>query len=156
VNAALHLTERVLPSVPIRQWVCSLPWGLRTLLGYDRVLCGAVLRDWASELSRSYKRRAKRELGLSSVSDAHTGAVIFVQRFDSATRLNLHFHTLVLDGVYVRDPSSGEPRFAALPAPTVAQVLDVAKRTEAPVCQRLARAAPISTTSKPGPTLAMR
>lgn len=95
------------------------------------------LRAWASELSRSYKRRAKRELGLSSVSAAHTGAVTFVQRFDSALRLNVHFHTLALDGVYVRDPSSGELRFAALLAPTVAQVLDVAKRTHARVCQLL-------------------
>ena len=57
-------------------------WQLRTLLGYDRELCGAVLRAWASELSRSYKRRANRELGLSSEADAHTGAVTFVQRFD--------------------------------------------------------------------------
>ena len=60
-----------------------------------------------------------------------------MQRFDSALRLNLHFHTLALDGVYVRDPSSRELRFAALPAPTVAQVLDVAKRTQARVCQLL-------------------
>jgi hypothetical protein len=41
-GAALHLTERVLPKVPIRQFVCSLPWQLRTLLGYDRVLVHVV------------------------------------------------------------------------------------------------------------------
>ena len=69
-DAALHLTERVLPKVPIRQFVCSLPWQLRTLLGYDRALCAAVLRAFADELARSYKRRTKREFGLSSVRDA--------------------------------------------------------------------------------------
>ena len=73
-DAALHLTERVLPKVPIRQFVCSLPWQLRTLLGYDRVLCAAVLRAFTSELSRSYRRRAKRVLGLSSLDDAQFGA----------------------------------------------------------------------------------
>ncbi|MBX3131732.1 MAG: transposase zinc-binding domain-containing protein [Polyangiaceae bacterium] len=33
--------QSVLPRVPIRHWNCSLPWGLRALLGYDRKLCGA-------------------------------------------------------------------------------------------------------------------
>jgi hypothetical protein len=72
---------------------------------------------------------------LTSVSGAHTGAVTFVQRFDSALRLNLHFHTLALDGVYVRAASSRELRFAVLAAPTVEQVHAVAKRTEARVCE---------------------
>jgi hypothetical protein len=29
--------------VPIRQWVCSLPWRLRYAMGYDRELCADVL-----------------------------------------------------------------------------------------------------------------
>ena len=33
-DGAMHLTEHVLPEVPIRQWVCSLPWGLRALVGF--------------------------------------------------------------------------------------------------------------------------
>ncbi len=32
-DVAVHLEERVLPRVPIRHWICSLPWGLRALLG---------------------------------------------------------------------------------------------------------------------------
>jgi len=42
-DVALHLTQRVIPEVPVRQWVCSLPWQLRYVLGYDRQLCAAVL-----------------------------------------------------------------------------------------------------------------
>jgi L-lysine 2,3-aminomutase len=57
-DAALHLVERVFPKVPIRQWVCSLPWQLRTLLGYDRQLCSAVMGALVKELTRSYERRA--------------------------------------------------------------------------------------------------
>jgi hypothetical protein len=26
-DGAVYLTERILPAVPMRQWVCSLPWG---------------------------------------------------------------------------------------------------------------------------------
>ncbi len=32
---------------------------------------------------------------------AHAGAVTLIQRFGSALNLNIHFHLLVLDGVYV-------------------------------------------------------
>ncbi len=63
----------------------------------------------------SLRRRAKLELGLRSVSEAHTGAVTFIQRFDSAIRLNVHAHTDALNGVYVLEQdqlvfhSLGEP-----------------------------------------------
>jgi hypothetical protein len=40
-DTAVHLEQSVLPEVPIRHWICSLPWGLRALLGYDRGLCSA-------------------------------------------------------------------------------------------------------------------
>ncbi|MSP25779.1 MAG: hypothetical protein EXR75_11555, partial [Myxococcales bacterium] len=29
----VHLEQNVLPAVPIRHWICSLPWGLRALCG---------------------------------------------------------------------------------------------------------------------------
>jgi hypothetical protein len=61
--------------------------------------------------------RAKQELGLTSVAEVHTGAVTFIQRFDSALRLNPHLHALALDGVYVRDPDDGQLRFRPLPPP---------------------------------------
>ena len=35
-DVAAHLVEAVLPEVPLRQWVCSLPWRLRYAMGYDR------------------------------------------------------------------------------------------------------------------------
>ena len=74
-DTAVHLDERVLPGVPIRHWICSLPWGLRALLGYDRELCAKVVSAFAGELMRSLRKRAKHELGLASVAQAHAGAV---------------------------------------------------------------------------------
>jgi hypothetical protein len=37
-DVAAHMVDEVFPEVPIRQWVCSFPWSLRTPLGYDRAL----------------------------------------------------------------------------------------------------------------------
>lgn len=47
---------------------------------------------------------------------AHYGVVTLIQRFGSALNLNVHFHMLFLDGVYV-DGSNG-PRFQWVKAPT--------------------------------------
>jgi hypothetical protein len=65
------------------------------------------------------------------VSEAHTGAVASIQRTDGALRLNVHYHLLVLDGVYVREADAGPLVFHALPTPTRAEVADVARRTAA-------------------------
>jgi hypothetical protein len=58
-DTAVRVEREVLPVVPIRHWICSLPWGLRALLGYERELCAAVLSALVAELSRSLKWRAK-------------------------------------------------------------------------------------------------
>jgi Putative transposase len=138
-DTAVHLTQQVLPAVPIRHWIGSLPWGLRALLGYDRVLCAEVVGAVAQELLRSLRQRAKRQLGLASVADAHTGAVAAIQRTDGAMRLNVHAHVLALDGVYVREGQGGALVFHPLPAPTRADVTEVARRTAARV-ERILRA----------------
>jgi hypothetical protein len=129
VDAAVHLEANVLPEVNIRHWVCTLPWGIRALLGYDKQLCAATLAAFVKECFRSLKQRAKARLGLASVRHALTGAVAAIQRTDSSLRLNVHFHVLVLDGVYVRDATTRELEFHSLPAPTTAEVADVALRT---------------------------
>ena len=138
-DTAAHLVDRVLPEVPLRQWVLSPPWRLHYRLGYDRQLCTEVLTSFASALSTCLRRRAKTLLGLRSVDDAHTGAVTFVQRYDSALRLNVHAHTLALDGVYVRDGPGCSLRFHPLPEPTDEDIADVARLTFERVKRRFER-----------------
>ena len=106
----------------------TFPWGVRAVLGYDRELCREATTAFSRELSRSLKYRAKKLLGLRSISDAHTGLIVTTHRLDGALRLNLHLHVLGLDGVYVRD-DNGELMFHALPTPTSAEVEDIARRT---------------------------
>ncbi len=59
-------------------------------------------------------------------SEANSIAVTFIQRFGSALNLNLHFHTLALDGVYTYEVGHGQPtRFLALPPPDAHEVARV-------------------------------
>ncbi len=121
-DTAAHLVDRVVPEVPVRQWVLSLPWALRLRMAYDSRLCAAVLSLHERAIFRALRRRARDGLG---VGNGRCGAVTFVQRFGDALNLNVHFHTLTLDGVYV-DCAQGV-RFRPLPAPTDAEIERVAR-----------------------------
>ena len=63
-----------------------------------------------------------------------TGAVTLIQRFGSALNLNIHFHILFLDGVYVyRD--NRPPRFQRVRAPNKKELEDLVQR----ISQRVGR-----------------
>lgn len=104
-DIGVHLEQCVFPEAPVRHWICSLPWGLRALLGYDRQLCAEVLAAVIAELSRSLRRRAKKALGLSSVGDALTGAVTAVQRVDALAAC----YSAAALGVEVSGARAGQP-----------------------------------------------
>lgn len=71
-------------------------------MAYNSNLCSQVLGLFVHEIHKSYRRRAKEALGLQSVRQAQSGFVTFIQRFSSNLALNPHFHTIGLDGVYVK------------------------------------------------------
>src|SRR3990172_4607384 len=111
-NTAAFLVDRVMPEAPVRQWVLSLPRPLRYLLAYDAELCSAVLGVFLRAVFGWIRRRARR-MGLRA---AWPGAVTYVQRFGSAVNLNVHFHSIVLDGVYAPGPDE-RVRFHAFASP---------------------------------------
>src|SRR5207245_8145232 len=111
---AAHLVDHVLPAdVPVRQWVLSVPHRLRYRLAYDHRLCRTVLHVFVRALRSAYRRAARRP----GLSGGETGMVTSVQRFGGAVNVHLHFHTLVLDGVFVSEPD-GTLRFHAASPPT--------------------------------------
>jgi len=107
VDTAAWLVDHVIPEVPVRQWVLSLPYRVRLLCAYDPDVCARVRRILVRAVSGYYESGARR-LGLPRPL---AGAVAFSQRFDSALRINLHFHVLWLDGVYWHDLRSGRIEF---------------------------------------------
>ncbi len=134
-DTAAHLVDRVLPEVPVRQWVLTLPFALRYRLAYDAALTSRVLREFVREVFCSYRRRARRS---GPIRRPRGGAVTFIQRFGDALNLNVHFHTLMLDGVYER---YGEPgmRFRALPPPEDDEVRRIAERVAGRVARLMER-----------------
>jgi len=58
--------------------------------------------------------------GAPVITKAETGAVTAIQRFGSGLNLNVHFHTLCLDGVLTRDGDAW--RFVPAPPPTAREL----------------------------------
>ena len=123
-DTAAHLVDRVFPTVPIRQWVLSLPFALRYRLAYDKSLVRDVLQVFARAVFGSLRRRVREQ---DETRESQCGAVTFVQRFGGSLNSNLHFHMLALDGVYAMD-EAGHPRFHPLPPPDDAEIVQVAGR----------------------------
>jgi hypothetical protein len=128
-DTAIHLTERVLPHVPVRQWVLSLPRWARWALARDPSRISRAL-DAALKAIFTLQRRRVRGQGLRG---GHCGAISFVQRFGDSLNLNVHFHCVIPDGVFVTEGAG--LRFEALSAPTDAE-LDVLLRK---IARRLIR-----------------
>ena len=84
-DTAAHLVDRVLPEVPVRQWVLSLPFALRYRLAYDAPLVRDVLAIFVQSVFTSLRRRARKQW---ATLRGHGGAVTFVQRFGDALNLN--------------------------------------------------------------------
>jgi Putative transposase len=119
---AAHLVDSVLPRVPVRQWVLTVPHGLRYGMAHDPSLMAKVLNVFVRAICGWLKRRARK---LRIAGPFKTGAVTVIQRFDSALALNVHFHSVVLDGVYALDHQA-RPIFHPTPPPTDADVAAVA------------------------------
>src|SRR5262249_56773385 len=114
---AAHLVDAVLPWAPVRQWVLTVAHRLRYRLAFDHALCRAVLGVFVRAVLGWYRRRARR----AGIAGGRSGTVTVVQRFGSGLELNVHFHLLAPDGVFVvsADRTVG---FHRVSAPTNADV----------------------------------
>jgi hypothetical protein len=128
-NTAAAIVDRVLPDVPVRQYVLSLPYELRRLAAFKADVLTALGRIFVEAIFASYRARAKR----GGVVDGQCGAINFVHRAGSMN-LHVHFHVMVLDGVFVRAPGEGvfsRPASAPTSEELEAIVARVQRRAEA-------------------------
>ena len=138
VDTAALLVDEVLPPVPIRQWVLSVPFPLRYVFAREPAVMSAVL----GIVIRAIEAHLVVRAGYTRTR-AQTGAVTLIQRFGSALNLNIHLtcrdalmprahgcagaaHMLFLDGVY--DTSGRRLRFVPLPAPMPAALQELLAR----------------------------
>ena len=131
-ESAAYLVDRVIPRVPVRQWVLSFPIALRILFAAQPELLTPVLRI----VHRVIARFLLGQAGLGRAT-ADTGAVTLIQRFGSAANLNIHLHCLVLDGVYRR--GAGEPVFRQARAPTRDELQELLGKIITRLLKRLTR-----------------
>lgn len=96
---SIHLADNVIPFVPTRHWVLSVPFELRYWMASDDKLVKEVNRILCAEIN-NYLRKKARKFGIRG---GETGIVSYLQRAGSALNLNLHFHLLALDGIYTVD-----------------------------------------------------
>jgi hypothetical protein len=123
------------PVYPGAQWVLSLPFSLRPIVGYDAELFACVTRIFMGEVFRVLRKKARR----AGVASPVCAGVAVLQRAGNAIDLNPHLHAIVLDGVFVDRvpdaPDADTPRLDLVPlaAPDDQDLVTVSRR----VCIRL-------------------
>src|SRR5215472_8536840 len=124
---AAHLVEQVLPWVPTRQGVVSVPVPLRYWMASSRDLTAKVHTIIRTTIAQYYVHQAVTQ-GHERAT-VHPGSVTFLQRFGSALNLNLHFHCIFLEGVYLDRTDQGlKPRFLTVDPPSDAAVAAVVQK----------------------------
>jgi hypothetical protein len=132
-QTAAHLVDHVIPPVPVRQWVISVPKRLRGMLADRPAAVAALTKIFLDEIERLLSAAAGGTGAANTLTAARPrlGAISFLHRFGSALNHHVHLHTCVTDGVFV--PAAAEagadapPTF--LPARPINQA-DLAALTE--------------------------
>jgi len=103
-QTAAHLVDRVIPPVPVRQWVISVPKRLRWFLADHPEAVTALTTILLGEI----ERLLREAVGMSHAKNAppsarpRFGAVSFLHRLGFALNRHVHLHTCVTDGVFTR------------------------------------------------------
>jgi hypothetical protein len=106
-----HLIDHVIPPVPVRQFVLSLPVQLRYVLAWRHELCLEVLGIFADALMEFYRELARKQ----GIEKLKTGIISIIQRFGGSINLNIHFHLTALDGVFYKN-AKGKLEFQGAPS----------------------------------------
>jgi len=135
---AAHLVEQVLPWVPTRQWVVSVPVPLRYWMAASQDLTARVHTIIRTTIGQYYVHKISAR-GFERAS-LYPGSVTFIQRFGSALNLNLHFHVICLEGVYLDRTAAGhKPRFVMAEPPTDNDIAAVIQKISRRVIRTLRR-----------------
>ena len=112
-DSAALLVDEILPHQPMRQWVLSVPGPIRFLFASRPDVMGKVL----GIVYRAIATHLSHKAGYTKAS-SQTGAVTLIQCFGGALNLNVHYHMLFPDGVYI-EAKNGTLRFRRVKAPTI-------------------------------------
>jgi hypothetical protein len=125
-DTAARWVDRVLPEVPWRQWVLTVPPLLRLSMAWDPELLTEVLSLFQRAIACRLRLLARRK-GYRSTGGRHA-SVSAIQRWGSALNLNVHIHSLIADGIWLGG-ESGPPVFVPV-CVRDADVVAVVRRVE--------------------------
>jgi hypothetical protein len=98
VETAAHLADHVMSRLPVRQWVLSVPKRLRYTLQSD-----PAVQTLALQLFLGAVEQRIRQCCPGADPDARIGAVAFTHRFGALLNAHVHFHCIVVEGVFDTD-----------------------------------------------------
>jgi Putative transposase len=106
----------------------------RTIKGPDRKV-HTIIR---TTIAQYYVNQAVK--GGVERQQVQPGSVTFIQRFGSALNLNVHYHLIFLEGVYLDRTDQGrKPRFLKVEPPTDTDIADVVQKISRRVIRTLCR-----------------
>lgn len=105
----------------MRQWVLSVPFAPRYLCARGPEAIGAALGVIYGTIAAFQRRKAGYRR-----AEADSGAVTLIQRVGSALNLNVHFHMLMPDEVYLG--AGARPEFVRTAAPTACELQGLLER----------------------------
>lgn len=120
VETAAHLAEHVLPRLPVRQWVLSVPKRLRHFLQTDPAIQNLALHIFLSAVEQGLRAACPVDS-----PTARIGAVVFIHRFGALLNPHVHFLCVVVDGVFEAATDAEAVRFHETPTLTSAQLADI-------------------------------
>ena len=115
-QTAAAMCDRVLPDVPLRQWVMSVPYELRRVLAADPAMLTRTSRVFFEELRRWYREASG--IARSDALKVEAGAITFVHRGGGSLNLHVHLHVIAADGVWRCATDGSTPVFVATRPPT--------------------------------------
>src|SRR6266705_2700378 len=135
-QTAAHLVECVIPWVPTRHWVVSVPIPLRYWMAASQDLTATVHTIIRTTIGQYYVNQAvTRGVPRAKVQP---GSVTFIRRFGSAINLHLHFHVIFLEGVYLDRTAQGRtPRLLQSEPPTDTDITEVIQKISHRVIRKL-------------------
>ncbi|MEY3205855.1 MAG: hypothetical protein RLZZ21_2186 [Planctomycetota bacterium] len=132
-QTAAHLVDHVIPPVPVRQWVISVPKRLRGFLADRPAAVTALTRIFIEEIERLLGAAAgvTSDASVPAAARPRLGAVSFLHRFGSALNHHVHLHVCATEGAFVpaADGAGCDASPAFLPARPINQA-DLAALTE--------------------------
>ena len=125
--------DHVFPRLPVRQWVLSVPNRLRYTLQHDPAIETLALRIFVSVVEQALRRSCP-----AAGADSRIGAVAFIHRFGALLHPHVHFHCIVIEGVFEAD-ASGAASFHESRAPEQTLLDEVQTRIRRRLLRALTR-----------------